>query len=101
MKYRPKKNDMVLVKWKDAATLAKWVDTDSHAEARTMQCITVGLFVEKKRGDLKVALSMTEDGQYGDILSIPNSQVSEIYKLKGDEGCPSPAQSAEPVADSQ
>lgn len=84
-RYKPVKKDMIMVKWRDAATLAQWVDGDSHEEARTMECVTVGLFVQRKNGDLKVALNMTEDGQFGDIIAIPYSQVTELYKLVGEE----------------
>ena len=85
-KYKPQKNDMVLVKWRDAATTARWVDPAEHADASTVSCMSVGLFVERKRGDLKIALSLSESGDYGDILAIPFSQVTEIFKLIGDEG---------------
>ena len=85
-KYKPKKNDMVLIKWKDAATTARWVDPAEHADASTVSCMSVGIFVERRRGDIKVALSYSESGDYGDILAIPFSQVTEIYKLIGDEG---------------
>lgn len=84
-KYKPKKNDMIMVKWRDAATTARWVEQGEQAEATTISCMTVGIFVERKRGDIKIALSYSEVGHYGDILAIPFSQVTEIYKLIGDE----------------
>ncbi len=84
-KYRPKKNDMVLVRWKDASTLAVWVENMATTDTASAKCMSVGIFVERKKGDIKIALSLNEAGHYGDVLSIPASQVIEIYKLIGEE----------------
>lgn len=84
-KYKPKKNDMVLVKWKDASTVASWVENMETADTAAAKCMSVGIFVERKKGDIKIALSLNEVGHYGDVLSIPASQVLEIFKLVGEE----------------
>lgn len=85
MKYKPKKNDMVLVKWKDASTVARWVEDMDVEDTAAAKCMSVGIFVERKKGDIKIALSLNEAGHYGDVLSIPASQVVEIFKLVGEE----------------
>lgn len=82
MKYKPLANDMIQVKWRDAATLPRWVEQKDRADAGVVEVLTVGIFVERKKGAIKVALSLNSEGQHGDIISIPYSQVLEVHKLK-------------------
>lgn len=85
-KYRPKKKDIILVEWKDAATHAEWIDGDNGAteEVKCTDCKTAGFFVGNKGGGFKVALSLSSDNDYGDILVIPSKQITAIYKLRTD-----------------
>lgn len=73
---------MIQVKWNDAATLPHWIDSTERKDASTVDVMTVGIFVERKRGMIKVALNLNSEGQHGDIIAIPYSQVIEINKLK-------------------
>lgn len=53
---------VVLVAWEDTTSDAKWHDKQEIEKAKTTVVKTVGFFIENKKRVLKVAHSMTEDG---------------------------------------
>lgn len=72
---------IVLVTWEDTTSDAKWHDRQEVEKAKTTAVRTVGFFINNKKRLLKVAHSMTEDGD-SDYTCIPWGCIKEIKELE-------------------
>ena len=86
-KYKPKQNDLILVRWQDAQTHARWINQESVNKEQAdefgcAECETAGFFVGNTRGSFKIALTRSQDDdEYGDVFAIPSKQITEIHEL--------------------
>jgi hypothetical protein len=65
----------VVVRWRDAAFNKGW--KEAH-EATLVDCWTSGFLIHRDKKVVKVALSMSDEGMYGEVMVIPKSEVTSM-----------------------
>ncbi len=70
----------ILVQWTDIVSDSSWHDGAGIDKAHTAPIQTIGFFLQNKKKTLKVAHSVTDDGE-SDYTCIPWSVVSKIVEL--------------------
>ncbi len=71
----------ILVTWEDPTSDAKWYDKQDIDKMKTTVVRTMGFFLGNKKRVLKVAHSITADGD-SDFTAIPWGCIKEVKGLK-------------------
>ncbi len=70
----------LMVTWTDIISDSAWHGKEEVEKAQAMRVQTLGFFLQNKRKDIKLAHSVTDDGD-SDYTIIPWSVVSNIEEL--------------------
>ena len=71
----------VRVVWRDACFRGGWRNRErATKECRPIRICTKGHLVSANRECIRVALSVDEDGDFGDVITIPRSCIESIEK---------------------
>jgi len=71
---------MILVTWKDATSIAKWCSADELNKVEATTVRTMGFFMASKKQTLKIAHSVTSDGD-SDYTCIPWGCIVKVNEL--------------------
>ena len=69
----------VRVRWEDAATYSGWTDEGRY---ETISVDTHGYLIEHTPDRVSIAPSFTDNGLYGDLVTVPLGCVKEIVRTE-------------------
>lgn len=75
------KYTQLLVTWLDIISDSSWHNKSEIEKAQAMRVQTLGFFLQNKRKDLKIAHSITDDGD-SDYTVIPWACVDSIKEIR-------------------
>jgi hypothetical protein len=71
---------LVIVEWEDITSSSCWQPKD-NIDLDPVQCYSCGWLIKQTETSITIAGSRNPD-DYGDLTTIPNSNVKKIYKLR-------------------
>jgi len=70
----------LLITWKDIISDPSWHDREAVEKAQSVRINTLGFFLQNKKKDLKIAHSVTDDGD-SDYTIIPWACIDSVDSL--------------------